>query len=193
MNNGITVQNLLRTLPGALAGDQAMRDIANTVAQSIEALSAKADRARLYTAIDSMEEVLLDILAVDFKVDWWNADYSLEEKRKTLKNSWYVHRHLGTPSAVERAISAIYEGSTVQEWPDYNGCPFHFRLLIPVDQTSLDPSKHETVLGLVEFYKNLRSVLDEVEYYGSSGTAMYYVAAASAGASCVAYGIADRY
>ena len=73
---------------------------------------------------------LLDILANDFKVDWWDANYTLEEKRRTLKDSWNVHRRLGTKAAVVLAISAIYPDTQVSEWWEYGGKPYHFKLLI---------------------------------------------------------------
>lgn len=66
----------------------------------------------------------------DFKVDWWDGDYSLEEKRRTLKDSWRVHRMLGTKAAVETAISAIYPNSAVKEWFEYGGRPYYFKLEI---------------------------------------------------------------
>ena len=184
--HGITAENLLRTLPTVLADDLGMEALAQMIAGAFGELATKPQSISIYTRIDTLDEALLDTLAYDFKVDWWNPDYTLEEKRRTLKDSWYVHRHLGTKSAVERAISAIYEGSTVAEWPSYDGRPYHFKLRIPVDQGTLDPDKHAKVLSLIRTYKNLRSVLDVVEYYGSSSKAPYYVGAIFAGSETIA-------
>lgn len=178
---GITPDNLLRTLPEVLRNDQKALALATAIASELALLSEQSALASIYTRIDELPEAVLDKLAEDFKVDWWSYDYTPEEKRRTLKDSWNVHRRLGTKYAVETAISAIYPDTQVQEWFNYGGRPYYFKLLIPVDQTALDPSKHSTVLGLVEYYKNLRSVLDEVEYYGSGGAAAVYVAAAFAG------------
>lgn len=50
----------------------------------------------------------------------------------------------------------------VEEWWDYGGKPYHFRLLISQDASTLDAVKYATVLSLVAYYKNLRSVLDSV-------------------------------
>lgn len=182
---GITPENLLRVLPEVLRNDENMLAHATTVVGELSLLSEETSLAAIYANIDTLPEAVLDILATDFKVDWWSYDYTLEEKRRTLKESWYVHRHLGTKGAVERALSAIYADSEVVEWFDYGGKPYHFKLIIPVDKTTLDPAKHSVVLGMIEYYKNLRSVLDDVEYYGSSSSALAYASVAFAGCEII--------
>ena len=146
----------------------------------------------IYTRIDDLPEELLDILAYDFKVDWWDYDYTLEEKRATPKDSWNVHRTLGTRGAVEKAISAIYPDTQVVEWFDYDGDPYHFKLMINATYEDDDPVKHQRVLARINFYKNLRSYLDVIEY-ASVGNTTAYVAAATVGISEVYSGIAMNY
>lgn len=178
MSNGITAENLLRTLPDVLRNDPNMQALASAIANELALRPAELDSLKIYTRIDQLPEELLDILAYDFKVDWWDANFTLAEKRATLKASWDVHRKLGTPYAVERALGAIYPDSQVKEWFEYAGDPYHFKLIIPVDVTTLDPAKHAKVLSLIDYYKNLRSVLDEVEYYGTGGVATTYATTA---------------
>lgn len=179
--NGITVDNLLRTLPDALRNDENMKALGQAIADKLATRPSEIASLSIYARIDELPEALLDILAYDFKVDWWDPNFTLAEKRQTLKSSWNVRRRLGTPYAVEKALSAIYPDSQVKEWFEYAGAPYHFKLLIPVDQSILDPTKHAKVLSLVAFYKNLRSVLDEVEYFGTNGIAMMYATAAFVG------------
>lgn len=168
-NHGLTPENLLRTLPDALRNDESMAALAESIAGVLADRPGEIRNLLIYSRIDQLPEDLLDILAHDFKVDWWDGDYSLEEKRRTLKDSWRVHRMLGTKAAVETAISAIYPETKVSEWFEYNGQPYHFKLLIDVTQGDVDPSKHSRVMDRVEFYKNLRSILDSVEYLISLG------------------------
>ena len=176
--HGLTAENLLRTLPEVLRNDEKMAALAASIADVLAARPAEIEQLMIYSRIDELPEDLLDILAEDFKVDWWDGDYTLEEKRQTLKDSWRVHRMLGTKAAVETAISAIYPETQVSEWFEYGGEPYHFRLLIDSTYEGVDPAKHQRVLDRVEYYKNLRSVLDEVEYYDAGGTAGQYVGAA---------------
>lgn len=195
MNNPypINPENLLRTLPEVLRSDEDMLAVATAVAEALAERVSEIDSIRIYTRIDELPEDLMDILAYDFKVDWWDGNYTLQEKRNTLKSSWQVHRTLGTKSAVEKAMSAIYQDTKVQEWFEYGGDPYHFKLLIDVTYQNVDKTKHQAVLDRVDFYKNLRSVLDEVEYYATSVTAPQYVATACVAEIITDSAVAHRY
>ncbi len=178
---GITSENLLRALPPALARDENMLALASAVADEFALRPDEIKSLIIYSRIDDLPEALLDILAHDFKVDWWDYNYSLAEKRRTLKDSWNVHRTLGTKGAVEKAISAIYPDTKVEEWFTYGGDPYHFKLQIDITYEGVNPVKHQRVLDRVEYYKNLRSHLDNVEYiYLPAGYCTSYGAAAMA-------------
>lgn len=180
-NHGLTPENLLRTLPDALRNDESMAALAESIAGVLADRPGEIRNLLIYSRIDQLPEDLLDILAHDFKVDWWDADYTPEEKRRTLKDSWRVHRMLGTKAAVETAISAIYPDTEVKEWFEYSGEPFHFKLVINSTFEDVEMEKHQRVLERVAYYKNLRSVLDEVEYYDSGGSATVYFGASAVG------------
>lgn len=163
--HGITAKNIMATLPPVLATDDNTEALAYSTAQILEMRLGEIRTLRLYSRIDELPEELLDILAYDFKVDWWSADYSLEEKRRTLKESWYVHRILGTKAAIERAISAIYPETTVEEWFEYGGEPYHFRLWINLTDDDVDSERMRRVLDRLNYYKNLRSHNDGIRYF----------------------------
>ena len=195
MNNahGNTKENLLASLPAVLANDENMAALAAAVAEVLSARVDEIGRVSIYAQIDKLPNELLDILAHDFKVDWWDANYTLEEKRQTLKDSWNVHRRLGTKAAVVMAISAIYPDTQVSEWWEYGGDPYHFKLLIDATYEDVDPARHQRVLDRVAFYKNLRSILDEVEYYDAGGAAAVYFGAACIGSEFTDGATAVRY
>jgi len=179
---GITAENLLKTFPQVLKENKSMLALATVIAEELAQRPSEIDRLMIYPRIDTLPEELLDIRAYDFKVDWWDYDYTLEEKRRTLKDSWNVHRTLGTKGAVEKAISAIYHGTQVDEWFNYGGEPYHFKLLIDATYEGVDPVKHQRVLDRVGYYKNLRSHMDGIEYIATpSGYCRSYGAIAFAG------------
>lgn len=163
--HGLTKENLVATLPPALRTDPSVVALAEALGEVLAVRPAEIERLRIYPAIDTLDESLLDILAHDFKVDWWDPEYSLEEKRRTLKDSWRVHRILGTRAAVEMAISAIYPHTQVLEWFEYGGEPYHFRLNINITSDSGDKTRQKRVLDRLNFYKSLRSHNDGVRYF----------------------------
>lgn len=164
MMHGITRENILDSLPAVLADDENTLALAEAVADALGTQNDEITKCSIYPRIDELDEDLLDILAYDFHVDWWDYSLTLEEKRRTLKDSWYVHKHMATPSAVATALSAIYSATRCEEWFDYGGRPYHFRLEMVLDAEDVGSTKHENVLALLRFYKNLRSVLDYILY-----------------------------
>lgn len=179
--HGLTKENLVATLPPALQTDPSVVALAEALGEVLAVRPAEIDLLRIYPAIDRLDERLLDILAYDFKVDWWDADYSLEEKRRTLKDSWRVHRLLGTRAAVEMAISAIYPHTQVLEWFEYDGEPYHFRLDINITNDSIDSDKQRRVLERLNFYKSLRSHNDGVTYFVEAEPAIVKAGASAPG------------
>ncbi len=184
MNSRITKETMLFTLPPALRGDTSTKALAEATAEVLTHRLEEIDRLRIISNIDGLEEALLAILARDFKVDWWDPSYTLEEKRQTVKGSWLVHKTLGTKAAVEMAVSAIYPNTQVVEWFEYGGEPYHFRLHINVSDDNIESDKQRRVLSRLDTYKNLRSHLDTINYRMTARPA-----AADAGTVCTHCGM----
>lgn len=162
--SSIRTDDFLRTLPSVLKNDDRFNAFAAVMAKQLRKIVDDIDLVTIYARIDVLPEEILDILAYDFKVDWWDYSYTIEQKRQTLKDSFMVHRHLGTKFAVETAISAIYPATAVKEWFEYGGEPYTFRLAIDATDVEVTSAKHKRVLALVDYYKNLRSHLDGIDY-----------------------------
>lgn len=161
----ITKEALLSTLPVVLDEDEGMRALAEPIAEELAARLPEIDLVRLYTRIDELPEELLDILAYDFKADWWEYDATLEEKRSVFKKIWFVHRHKGTKASVEEAVGALFPGAEVSEWFEYTGEPYHFRMNVPIKEVQVRNSAtdyKDRVFFLVNYFKNLRSVLETI-------------------------------
>lgn len=157
---GISKENLLKNLPSVLDADEGMKNLAIPTAKELAELPGYLSALYIYRNIDTMSEELLDILAYDFKVDWYNYDYPLEVKRRVLKTSFYVHRHLGTRAAVDAALSAVWPNTTVEEWFEYGGEPYWFRVILDADAESYINVSNDDILDTIFFYKSLRSHLD---------------------------------
>lgn len=164
VDHGLTEQNILQAFPAALAGDASASALAEITARLLARRPEEIDQLRIYPDIGRLDEQALDILAYDFKVDWWDPEYSLEEKRRIFKESWYVHKHLGTRAAVETALRAIYPKAEVQEWFQYGGKPYFFRLSIDLTGELSDAARPWRVMERVNFYKSLRSHVDEIVF-----------------------------
>lgn len=174
---GLTAGNLMAALPEALRQDPSVFALAESVAGLLAGRPEEIDRLRIYPAIDALPENLLDILAYDFKVDWWDPEYSLDEKRWTLKTSWKVHKTLGTKAALEAAMSAVYPGTEVEEWFEYGGEPHHFRVFIRGEETAIGPGRLDEFKKAIVRVKRLSSWLDSIITSTAMEPAVVYMAA----------------
>ena len=164
-NHSLTAGNILASFPIALQDDASAAALGEITARLLARRPEEISQLRIYPMIDQLPERLLDILAYDFKVDWWDPNYTLEEKRRTLKESWRVHKMLGTRAAVEMAIRAVYPNTEVLEWFEYEGGkPYHFKLNIDLSDIQCDETRPWRVLERVNFYKSLRSHLEEFQF-----------------------------
>ncbi|MDR1158367.1 MAG: phage tail protein I [Oscillospiraceae bacterium] len=164
--HGITVKNLLRTLPEVLRDDEKMLALGRVIAEELTVRASEIDRLKIYSRIDELPEDLLDILAYDFKVDWYGYNYDLETKRALIKDSFNVHRHLGTRGAVEKALSNVYVDAKIEEWHEYGGDPYYFRVLLDVTNQRAAIT-HSDAARSLNIYKSLRSHLqyNAIIYY----------------------------
>lgn len=165
--HALTRENLAAALPPSLQQDPSAVALAETLADQLARRPAEIDRLRLYPEIGRLDEDILDTLAYDFKIDWWDGDYSLAEKRRTMQGNWKVHKLLGTRAAVETGLRAIYPKAWAEPWFDYEegqGTPYHFRVHIDMSGELYTEGKPERVMERLQYYQSLRDHLDEIRY-----------------------------
>lgn len=156
----LSKDTLLQTLPSVLSADAGMQPLGETAAQALAALWQAVDLPTIFSRIDSLPESLLDILAKDFKIDWYNYDHPIETKRAVIKDSFFVHKHLGTVGAVKRAISDVWPSFALEEWFQYGGDPYHFRVAIADKDFTV--AKRAQAIRYINRVKNVRSWLDDI-------------------------------
>lgn len=157
---GLTENNLMRTLPEVLEQDEGMNPLGRMIARSLANLLSSIKHTRIYARIDQLGETALDALAKDFDVGWYDYNYSLATKRALIKDSFFVHRHLGTKGALDKALSDIFPNSTALEWFEYGGRPYYFQVVLDVTNTR-EPAYIGIIKKAIEYYKSFRSHLED--------------------------------
>lgn len=175
---GLTAENMMRSFPIALANDPDMIAIAKSVADVLEQHDTDIHLLKIYQRIDELPEDLLDILAKDFKVDWYDYDDDLDTKRQVFKDSFYMHRHLGTQGAALRAIQSVDPDGNITDWYDYGGSPYHFAISLKSD--TITAEKRTKMLRKLRMVKRLTAWLDDIETEIESPTSTIYTGACNA-------------
>jgi phage tail protein I len=117
----------------------------------------------LWSSIDTESESVIDHLAYQLHVDDYDSGLPIATKRELVKNSIDIHRHKGTPYAVEKAVQTVYSDSKIAEWFEYGGNPYYFKVtLITAPLTGeADITK---LVRAINTAKNVRSWLDGIEF-----------------------------
>lgn len=123
----------------------------------------------LWGGIDTAKESVLDHLAYHLHVDEYDTSYPIDIKRRMIKQSITVHKHKGTPYAVKTAIATVYGSGQLEEWWDYGGTPYRFRVSGITDPLT-GAADIRRLLTLINSAKNKRSWLDYVQFKRSTAT-----------------------
>lgn len=164
MSETIYSADLAKYLPQSLTHDPKMVALAKAVETELLKVSGLTDSVLIYSRIEKLSEDLLDLLAYDLHCDWYDYRYPVEVKRNILKNNIKIHRKLGTKYAVEKALADVYSTAKIEEWFEYNGSPFCFKVTVNVSQTGIDEKTTQEIEAKMKFYKNVRSHCDGVFY-----------------------------
>lgn len=155
---------LRKTLPSSIAEDQTVQDICDSVQPQLSKACLDIASVLLLPNLDNLSEALVDELVWQFHVDFYRDNYPIETKRKLVRTAIERHRIKGTPAVVEEVIRTVYQYAKIEEWFEYNGNPYCFRVLM----SAKDPAPPLTigdVVALIDEYKSLRSHLDGIYYW----------------------------
>lgn len=171
MSETIYDSDFTKYLPQPLMHDSKMTALAKAAAGEMLAVSKEVKKVLIYSQIEALPEELVDILAYDLHIDWYDYSFSLEEKRSLLKNSIKVHKKIGTKYAVEKVLQSFCPGSRVEEWFEYGGRPNYFRIMLNMDKKEMTAKNNkeyevylEKILSGIRMYKRLTARLDEIHF-----------------------------
>lgn len=120
----------------------------------------------------------LHILASTFSVDVWNPDWSETTKRAVIKAAPAVHRVKGTRAALTTAIGAFGFGAKIEEWFEYGGNPYTFRLAVRLSDRAWTRDDVAVLYRTAIEAKNVRSHLETVRVTRPAQPASVFVGAA---------------
>ncbi|WP_166542235.1 phage tail protein [Acutalibacter sp. 1XD8-36] len=151
--------------------------IGYAILQEKQRLLALAERTRLMAVVENLDEWVLDYLAVELRAPAYEDSFPIEVKRELIAGTLPFYAKLGTPQAINWATRTIFGGSQLQEWFEYGGEPFHFKMKVNITDDIFSLEKDRQVINAINVCKNLRSHLDGIEYFIKAPTALAYAGA----------------
>ena len=115
--------------------------------------------------IDSVDESALVHLADQFHImgnEGWLQAKTEAEKREIIKKAVELHRYKGTKYALIKVLNSLNINGDVEEWFEYGGDPYHFKIDIFLQNYTYNEKVFESLKKMIDEYKNVRSVLEEI-------------------------------
>lgn len=120
--------------------------------------------------IDELDADQLDEIAKQIGISWYDDGADIVSKRSVLKNYENVLAIAGTPDAVKFAVKDLFGEVEIIEWQEYNGQPYHFKMLVNAKLTEDNTRRFSSAVAGA---KNVRSIMDSLEIMRRSSVAMY--------------------
>lgn len=164
-----------KILPYSIKNDETVKNIVQVLDKTFNKISVNIDKVLLWDKIDILPEEILDLLAYQLKVDYYDIIMpTVEQKRILIKDSIRQHKIKGTPAAVEKLVSFYFESAKVLEnWEYEDSAAYHFKI---IDILAPMPSIRMlmNLIKVIYTSKNTRSWCDEVRFQRNYSKTIYY-------------------
>lgn len=138
---------------------------------------AKEDRLLIYPELinaspESCHAALLPFLA-------WETDSDISglsdaTARKFIRSAFDAMQYAGTARALIGPVEALSDTVDVQEWFEYGGAAYKFRIEVDASDEGLSPELIEKLERTAAKQKNVRSILENIKISMLSRGAMYH-------------------
>lgn len=168
--NNIENYFIHKNLPQSLDKEN-VQEVAKVVDDTLLSFDKTIAEVLIYPAIDMLGSELINTLAIQMHCDFYDDTLPLAVRRNLVKNSIAWHRIKGTPAAVEQMIQTVYQTGVVEEWFDYGGEPFFFK--VNLGDSQITTQKIKNLIKMINASKNVRSWLEVLRFSKSIDITRY--------------------
>ena len=155
----------LDLIPEALRKEPEIQAASFALHETAQMLMDKIDRAMVYAGIDILPEEIVDLLAEEFRAQYYDGSMSLQKKREAVKKAMQWYKKAGTLSAVQELTEFMYGEHKIHEWFQYDGQPYTFRVEIMGLNVQITEKGLENFLSALQKVKNTRSLLEMLIFH----------------------------
>lgn len=150
-------------VPRFILADKNGAALAKAIEAGMNYMNTKvAEAVDVMFNVDTMPEWRLNELAWEYNLSLYNHIDDVNTKRQLVKNAIRDSKIYGTKQALINALEYRFGADNVliEEWHEYSGEPYHFRVKVFREGTS---DGQEEAEAIVADAKNARSYCDGVE------------------------------
>ena len=120
---------ITNALPQILAKEPWAQAMAYAVNNQLARLLTYADGVMVLASIDKMPDTVLDVLAAELRLPYYDPTYSTTIKRELIRGGLQYWATVGTPEGLTKILINIFGDAEIEEWFEYGGEPGYFRIL----------------------------------------------------------------
>ena len=155
------IGGLYQSIPTNLK-DARTKAFAYACDKQIQRLLKCAEKTKVWCDIGKVNEKYLDYLAADSRALFYHSELAPDAKRELIINSPYWYMKLGTLTALEEFVTAVFGEGKVEEWFQYGGEPYHFR--IHVTNANVSSGQNKMFKEMLRGIKRLSAQLEAIDY-----------------------------
>jgi P2-related tail formation protein len=180
---GKTINNvsLMDLLPPNLTAIPEFIAVSAALDKQWHKLACKIKGVLTFADIDHACPEVVDMLAAEMNVDFYDPALDLCKRRALVKNGYVYKYTKGTADVVQQVVTDAFDKASVEEWFDYGGGPYHFRVVTEAGMPS--ETTINQIFKAIDVVKNVRSRLD---YLGAERTISNTV-------YCLGFGVYQRH
>ncbi len=169
MSENINNLSLLNILPENLRDDTICKCFSKAFDSIMVDALNKVKYIQFFSRVNSLSDIELNLLSKELHVDVYDENWSISQKRNACKNSIEWHIYNGTPWILDHFVKEIYGQAELEEWFDYKGYPYHFRLkIIELFNSGNDADTLNKIYEAIVKYKNQRSQIDGINVFSTA-------------------------
>ena len=153
-------------MPASVMKNPEARALSYALQQACRLLYHYSQKIYIYASLDMQPEEVIDLLALEFRTQYYRNSLDLETKRRLVKNTLIWHMGAGTPEAVEELVATVFGEGEVEEWFEYGGQPYCFKVRT---DAILTEGMADYFSKMIRQVKNARSHIDSVEIHRTVG------------------------
>jgi phage tail P2-like protein len=104
------------------------------ISETLDRVTETPNPLKVIYDADNCPEHLLPYLAWAVSVDFWDNDFTVAQKRLSIKNAFAQHITKGTVGAIKNALAVLGISSIIREWFEYGGGVHEFILDIQLHE-----------------------------------------------------------
>ncbi|MEG1313341.1 MAG: phage tail protein I [Bacilli bacterium] len=130
--------------------------------------------------IDNLKEEIVDLLAYELHVDFYDYSAVIKEKRQIVKTSVLSHMKKGTLFPVQNILDTFFQESIIKEWFEYGGEPGKFK--VEISDSKVDYTPTNRIRKMIDSVKRTSQHLENLIFIkGDNSTLNYFGAVHDSG------------